>query len=134
MTFNYDSKWFMNAPQQRLSNISDKLLVSLRHKREKQATGRPLIFIGHSFGGNLVEQFNFASHAPPRSIRPFSTVPFPPDPMFVERTDILLWLREQTARPGSRAALVGLGGIGKSQVAIHYAHEVRQASPDTWVF
>ncbi|KAK7398580.1 hypothetical protein QQX98_012036, partial [Neonectria punicea] len=56
MTFNYDSKWFMNAPQQRLSNISDKLLVSLRNKREKQATGRPLIFIGHSFGGNLIEQ------------------------------------------------------------------------------
>ncbi|KAH8706302.1 hypothetical protein BGZ61DRAFT_505564, partial [Ilyonectria robusta] len=35
---------------------------------------------------------------------------------------------------GSRAALVRLGGIGKSQVAIHHAHEVRQASPDTWVF
>ncbi|RYP39454.1 hypothetical protein DL767_002188 [Monosporascus sp. MG133] len=56
MTFNYDSKWFMNAPQQRLSHISDKLLVSLRNKREKQAVGRPLIFIGHSFGGNLIEQ------------------------------------------------------------------------------
>ncbi|KAH7462318.1 hypothetical protein FOMA001_g18690 [Fusarium oxysporum f. sp. matthiolae] len=35
MTFNYDSKWFMNAPQQRLSNISDTLLVSLRNKRDK---------------------------------------------------------------------------------------------------
>ncbi|EXA31563.1 hypothetical protein FOVG_17184 [Fusarium oxysporum f. sp. pisi HDV247] len=55
MTFNYDSKWFMNAPQQRLSNISDTLLVSLRNERHK-ATGRPLIFIGHSFGGNLIEQ------------------------------------------------------------------------------
>ncbi|KAK7582900.1 hypothetical protein V3481_012196 [Fusarium oxysporum f. sp. vasinfectum] len=55
MTFNYDSKWFMNAPQQRLSNISGTLLVSLRNKREK-VTGRPLIFIGHSFGGNLIEQ------------------------------------------------------------------------------
>ncbi|KAH7175986.1 putative kinesin [Dactylonectria macrodidyma] len=75
-----------------------------------------------------------AGHPPPRSIQPFSTVPFPPDPKFVERTDILLWLRDQTAQPGSRAALVGLGGIGKSQVAIHYAYEVRHASPDTWVF
>jgi len=35
MTFNYDSQWFMNAPQQRLSNISDRLLVSLRNEREK---------------------------------------------------------------------------------------------------
>ncbi|TXC01070.1 hypothetical protein FocTR4_00009367 [Fusarium oxysporum f. sp. cubense] len=56
MTFNYDSKWFMNAPQQRLSNISDKLLASLRNMRDKQVTGRPLIFIGHSFGGNIIEQ------------------------------------------------------------------------------
>ncbi|KAH6989834.1 putative kinesin [Ilyonectria destructans] len=56
------------------------------------------------------------------------------DPKFVKRTDIILWLQDQTAQPGSRAALVGLGGIGKSQVAIHYAHKVRQASPDTWVF
>ncbi|EXM20360.1 hypothetical protein FOTG_11726 [Fusarium oxysporum f. sp. vasinfectum 25433] len=55
MTFNYDSKWFMNAPQQRLSNISDKLLASLRNMRDK-VTGRPLIFIGHSFGGNVIEQ------------------------------------------------------------------------------
>ncbi|KAJ5753768.1 uncharacterized protein N7511_007921 [Penicillium nucicola] len=55
MTFNYDSSWFMNAPQQRLSNISDSLLDSLRTKREK-TRGRPLIFVGHSFGGNLIEQ------------------------------------------------------------------------------
>ncbi|KAI1109378.1 hypothetical protein F5Y14DRAFT_30227 [Nemania sp. NC0429] len=55
MTFNYDSKWFMDAPQQRLSNISDNLLTSLRNARDK-AMSRPLIFIGHSFGGNLIEQ------------------------------------------------------------------------------
>jgi hypothetical protein len=34
MTFNYDSNWFMNAPQQRLSSISDTLLDSLRNKRD----------------------------------------------------------------------------------------------------
>jgi hypothetical protein len=73
MTFNYDSKWFLKAPQQRLSNISDNLLNSLRNNREKvgfcffyyqqqminnppKAIDRPLIFIGHSFGGNLIEQ------------------------------------------------------------------------------
>ncbi|KPM42707.1 hypothetical protein AK830_g3870 [Neonectria ditissima] len=56
MTFNYDSTWLMKAPQQRLSNISDQLLDSLRNKREKGAAGRPVIFIGHSFGGNLIQQ------------------------------------------------------------------------------
>lgn len=73
MAFNYDSKWFLKAPQQRLSNISDNLLNSLRNNREEvglcffdykqqitnnlpKAIDRPLIFIGHSFGGNLIEQ------------------------------------------------------------------------------
>jgi hypothetical protein len=37
MAFNYDSKWFLDAPQQRLSNISDTLLDSLRNIREKVA-------------------------------------------------------------------------------------------------
>lgn len=73
MAFNYDSRWFLEAPQQRLSNISDNLLNSLRNSREEvglcffdyqqqitnnlpKAIDRPLIFIGHSFGGNLIEQ------------------------------------------------------------------------------
>ncbi|KHN94745.1 Peroxisomal targeting signal 1 receptor [Metarhizium album ARSEF 1941] len=76
LAFNYDSAWFANAPQQRLSHISDNLLDSLRHQRDevgviiiralrlvalanslrKQVTNRPLIFIGHSFGGNVIEQ------------------------------------------------------------------------------
>ncbi|KIN07181.1 hypothetical protein OIDMADRAFT_89340, partial [Oidiodendron maius Zn] len=33
MAFNYDSKWFWDAPQQRPSNISDDLLRSLRDNR-----------------------------------------------------------------------------------------------------
>ncbi|KAJ5701060.1 hypothetical protein N7488_008608 [Penicillium malachiteum] len=34
ITFNYDSTWFMKAPQQRLSNISETLLQSLGKARE----------------------------------------------------------------------------------------------------
>ena len=30
--------------------------------------------------------------------------------------------------------LVGLGGVGKSQLAIEYTHRTRERSPDTWVF
>jgi tetratricopeptide (TPR) repeat protein len=29
---------------------------------------------------------------------------------------------------------VGLGGVGKSQLAIEYAHRIREGQPDTWVF
>ncbi|KAJ6780463.1 hypothetical protein PWT90_01829 [Aphanocladium album] len=57
LAFNYDSTWISNAPQQKLSNISDNLLRSLQDMRDKiPAVGRPLIFIGHSFGGNVIEQ------------------------------------------------------------------------------
>ncbi|KAH7122351.1 putative kinesin [Dendryphion nanum] len=64
----------------------------------------------------------------------FSTVPFRQDPDFVDRPDILTWIRERCATPASRAALVGLGGVGKSQLAIQYCHDVRAASSQTWVF
>ncbi|RYP14237.1 hypothetical protein DL765_006517 [Monosporascus sp. GIB2] len=82
--------------------------------------------------------FNFVN--PPRqdgSARqrePFSTVPFAPDPDFVDRPEILAWIRDKCAGPGARAALVGLGGVGKSQLAIQYSHNVRDATPQTFVF
>ncbi|KAH7138663.1 kinesin light chain [Dendryphion nanum] len=65
---------------------------------------------------------------------PFSIVPFREDPDFVGRPDISAWVCEKCSAPASRAALVGLGGVGKSQLAIQYCHDVRAASPQTWVF
>ncbi|KAJ4298214.1 hypothetical protein N0V90_006113 [Kalmusia sp. IMI 367209] len=64
---------------------------------------------------------------------PSSTVPFRRDDDFVFR-DSLDGIRLICARPAGCAALVGLGGVGKSQVAIEYAYQVRDKSPDTWVF
>ncbi|KAF2818105.1 hypothetical protein CC86DRAFT_238310, partial [Ophiobolus disseminans] len=64
----------------------------------------------------------------------FSTVPFAPDPDFVDRPAILAWVRDKCAGAGARAALVGLGGVGKSQLALQYAHSIRDASPQTFVF
>ncbi|KAF2476755.1 TPR-like protein [Lindgomyces ingoldianus] len=64
---------------------------------------------------------------------PSSTVPFRRDDDFVSR-DSLTKIRQISARPAARAALVGLGGVGKSQIAIEYAYQVRDESPDTWVF
>jgi hypothetical protein len=42
----------------------------------------------------------------------FSTVPFLPDPDFVERTDVATWLQDILIPPASRAALIGLGEVG----------------------
>ncbi|KAF2731975.1 hypothetical protein EJ04DRAFT_352484, partial [Polyplosphaeria fusca] len=77
---------------------------------------------------------NFHADRPARSREPFSTVPFAPDPDFVDRPETIAWVRDKCAGPGARAALVGLGGTGKSQLAIQYAHSVRDAEPHTFVF
>ncbi|KXJ85386.1 P-loop containing nucleoside triphosphate hydrolase protein [Microdochium bolleyi] len=94
--------------------------------------GRTVLAGTHVSGGIL----NVTVHEPestPRRAEPFSTIPFLPDPDFVERPEATAWLDTTLTQPGSRAALVGLGGIGKTQVAIEYAHRVRQQSPSTYI-
>ncbi|KAJ5464920.1 uncharacterized protein N7458_000606 [Penicillium daleae] len=76
-------------------------------------------------------------HNPERSEprpEPLSTVPFPRDPDFVGRNETLGQIHEKASIAGSRLALVGLGGIGKTQLAIEYCHQVRQRTADTWIF
>ena len=65
--------------------------------------------------------------------KPYSTVPFRRDPDFIDRGDLLSRVDERCSQPGGRAALVGLGGVGKSQLAIEYYHRTRKRS-ETWVF
>ncbi|KAJ5915324.1 P-loop containing nucleoside triphosphate hydrolase protein [Penicillium verhagenii] len=65
---------------------------------------------------------------------PLSNVPFRRDPDFIDRVSLLEQIQEKGSTQGARIALVGLGGVGKSQLAIEYCHRVRVQSPDTWVF
>ncbi|KAK1837667.1 TPR domain protein (kinesin light chain), partial [Colletotrichum chrysophilum] len=95
--------------------------------------GRNVVAAPHAAHGGT-NNFYFADNGQSKPRQPFSTVPFRPDPDFVERPAITAWLRGKCAQPASRAALVGLGGIGKSQLAVHYAHIIRQHSPNTYVF
>ncbi|UPX11081.1 uncharacterized protein EKO05_0001705 [Ascochyta rabiei] len=64
---------------------------------------------------------------------PLSTVPFKRDSDFVTR-DSLDAIRRLCAKPAARAALVGLGGVGKSQIAVEYAYQVQEQSPPPWIF
>ncbi|MCJ1273889.1 hypothetical protein MMC21_001682 [Puttea exsequens] len=63
-----------------------------------------------------------------------STVPFRRDQEFVERGALCDQIYQRCAVIGSWTALVGLGGVGKSQLAIEYAHRIREQSPEKWVF
>ncbi|KAH6615308.1 hypothetical protein C7974DRAFT_320174 [Boeremia exigua] len=62
-----------------------------------------------------------------------STIPFGRDSDFVTRASLSAVHRLCT-KPGIHAALVGLGGVGKSQIAIEYAYQMLEERPDTWVF
>jgi tetratricopeptide (TPR) repeat protein len=65
---------------------------------------------------------------------PFATTPFRRDPNFVNRGDILRKIHDRCAEPAGRVALVGLGGVGKSQLAIEFAHRTAEIPARLWVF
>ncbi|KAM0314404.1 hypothetical protein ACHAO8_004772 [Botrytis cinerea] len=71
------------------------------------------------------------SETPPN---PAALIPFSRDKDFVERGTILDQIYEKFTASGSRTVLVGLGGVGKSQLAIEYAYQTRDRSQETWVF
>ncbi|THW77844.1 hypothetical protein D6D18_09847, partial [Aureobasidium pullulans] len=62
-------------------------------------------------------------------------VPFARDDLFVGREDIIDKISERRAAASfhPRVALVGLGGVGKSQVAIEYAYRLQRTEPQVLV-
>ncbi|KAI8948843.1 P-loop containing nucleoside triphosphate hydrolase protein [Xylaria longipes] len=88
--------------------------------------------------GSIAAEFHLAPERPETPPKPSSFIPFCRDSRFVERKAILDQLRQACSTPPSRAALVGLGGVGKSQLAIEYAYRVRDAFAqqhrEIWVF
>ncbi|KAL9605598.1 MAG: hypothetical protein Q9179_001215 [Wetmoreana sp. 5 TL-2023] len=74
--------------------------------------------------------FCLASRPP----KPYPVIPFRRDPDFIDRSDLLSRVDERCSQRAGRAALVGLGGVGKSQLAIEYAYRTGDQLPDSWVF
>jgi len=56
--FNYSSSYLVNAPNESLRSIAERLANTIRNlRREEELTAkRPLIFIGHSFGGVVIQE------------------------------------------------------------------------------
>ncbi|KAF7509983.1 hypothetical protein GJ744_007297 [Endocarpon pusillum] len=74
-----------------------------------------------------------ASSLPRPPPSPSAIIPFRRDRDFVERK-VLNDVWQRACQPAARIGLVGLGGVGKSQLAIEYAYRVQEADPKTWVF
>ncbi|KAK6429383.1 hypothetical protein LTR95_014469 [Oleoguttula sp. CCFEE 5521] len=92
-----------------------------------------------SFSGNSQTHIGdiHNNYAPQQTVAPArarSTVPFQRDKNFVPREDILDDVHNILSAPAGRAAWCGLGGVGKSQLAIEYSFQVIDRSKDTWVF
>ncbi|KAF7546999.1 hypothetical protein G7Z17_g8015 [Cylindrodendrum hubeiense] len=54
MLYSYDSRWHANAPRTRLQLCGEDLARAV-HAFRAEAAGRPIIFIGHSLGGNVIQ-------------------------------------------------------------------------------
>ncbi|KAH8691820.1 hypothetical protein BGW36DRAFT_464476 [Talaromyces proteolyticus] len=84
--------------------------------------------------GNVETHHHYPAERPETPPGPLLSIPFLRDPDFVDRGTVLNQLHQRSTVPGSRTALVGLGGVGKSQLAIEYAYETHTQDPRTWVF
>ncbi|KAF5699101.1 hypothetical protein FMUND_14909, partial [Fusarium mundagurra] len=68
-------------------------------------------------------------------IQPVFRVPFPKNELFVGRDDVLARLQRLLFQEGYRkVALVGLGGIGKTQIALQLAYWIKKTKKDYSVF
>ena len=57
MVFQYASQWFgEGAVIQTIEAVAKKLIMELKDKRSEECENRPIIFIGHSLGGLVIEK------------------------------------------------------------------------------
>ncbi|KAI0454948.1 P-loop containing nucleoside triphosphate hydrolase protein [Xylaria acuta] len=109
--------------------MADRMAISFGDSNSGFQAGQ---ISGGSFGVHL------APERPETPSKPSSFIPFCRDSLFVERKALLDQIHQACATPLSRAALVGLGGVGKSQLAIEYAYRMRDVfthkKKEIWVF
>ncbi|KAI1737975.1 P-loop containing nucleoside triphosphate hydrolase protein [Xylaria scruposa] len=107
-------------------------MVTSNGVRDLRADGHSSVHVGNN---TIVVQAPDRPETPPK---PSSFIPFCQDRNFVERKDILDLMEQACSTTPSRVALMGLGGVGKSQLGIEYAYRVeksfKQKGKELWVF
>ncbi|KAF7505158.1 hypothetical protein GJ744_001224 [Endocarpon pusillum] len=96
-------------------------------------SGNRALQVGYN-AGNIKTSIYLPIERPETLPSPLSTVPFRRDRAFVPHGTLLDQIHRKCSTTASRTALVGLGGTGKSQLAIEYSYRVRDRSPQAWVF
>ncbi|KAJ5765679.1 kinesin [Penicillium odoratum] len=84
--------------------------------------------------GFINPTFHMPSGDDDSPLNPNVSIPFSRNTQFIADQFILDQLHEKLSVPGSKAALVGMGGVGKSQLALEYCYQILDRSPDTRVF
>ena len=61
LKYNYASTYLIDAPKESLRSIASRLvhLIHALKKEDSKAVQRPIIFIGHSFGGIVIADVGF---------------------------------------------------------------------------
>ncbi|KZF19132.1 hypothetical protein L228DRAFT_271392 [Xylona heveae TC161] len=128
----------------------DKVIPISSSKRERMKKASLSLFYDRDIQAHLktLEQYmrtltmhvSVGSDAPHTASQPQFTpskvkmhVPFKRDPDFIGRTEILAEVDRRIKERG-QVALAGIGGVGKSQIAIEYCYRFREQFPDSWIF
>ncbi|KAB8219792.1 hypothetical protein BDV33DRAFT_204096 [Aspergillus novoparasiticus] len=99
----------------------------------KLKRGSAMSNISRILSGNIPHSTQL--HIPSSTKAPW-TVPFRRNPLFVSRSAEIAKLDDILSNDSasSQVALVGLGGVGKTQIALEYAHILRERHPDCAIF
>ncbi|KAJ8118515.1 hypothetical protein OPT61_g523 [Boeremia exigua] len=90
-------------------------------------------FQAHTINGPVHASFHTSPARPETPPQPSIVIPFARDSHFVEQGTTLKDLQTRCTAPDSWTALVGLGGVGKSQLALEHAYRTHKRCPETWV-
>ncbi|KFY67480.1 hypothetical protein V496_01551 [Pseudogymnoascus sp. VKM F-4515 (FW-2607)] len=131
---NFSSKLDLAREQETVETIDANHMDMARCNSREDVCYRQICGVLKQF----IRETNSANNKDSSSIAKLFIVPFSQDEHFIGREDILDQLelggQQEASKRHTRHALVGLGGVGKSQIAIEYAYRRQKHRPQISVF